>query len=542
MTKINKKDDLLILSVGLIFLLLIFFLGQTGRALWTPDEPRVAEISKEMAKTGNLIVPTLNRKPFLEKPPLYFLCVATLFKIIGKENESAVRFPNGLFGFLTALLLLIWGWRAYSLKVGILSALILASAGLFTQMSHWGIVDVALTFFVTLSLYGFFKAKDNNVWFYLFYIGLVGAFYSKGFIGVTIPIITVFFYLLAIRDFSVLKKMKIIQGLIIFLAFIIPWLWGIYHIGGKEYLRVFIVENHINRFLPGGIKGHVRPFYYYFINLPALFLPWTIFFPMAAKAFYKKRELLKDKNFLLLLCWLVPAFFILTISSTKRGVYLLPLFPSLAFIMSILLIKWMEEPLMLWEKFIMKITTIVLFLLGLSIVIVPLLYYNRSFLKSTIFFIIFIISIPFVWKSAIKGSKKFFIATFIIFIFELFISIPFLIYPVIDRYKDYKPFVTTIVSNIPKDKTIFLYKPDETIRAFIPFYTNRYPKEIETLSEIKKILAAKGKKYIVIMERKRHLSLELSKAGLSKPELRLPIYKKKSLALYIAESTYEKNP
>jgi hypothetical protein len=41
-------------------------------SLWTPDEPRVAEIAREMAPTGDFLVSHLSGKPFLEKPPLFF--------------------------------------------------------------------------------------------------------------------------------------------------------------------------------------------------------------------------------------------------------------------------------------------------------------------------------------------------------------------------------------------------------------------------------------------------------------------------------------
>ena len=62
-------------------LALLSLLG-LGRGLWTPDEPREAEISREMRATPGMI-PTLNGEPFLEKPPLYYWMVAGAFALGG---------------------------------------------------------------------------------------------------------------------------------------------------------------------------------------------------------------------------------------------------------------------------------------------------------------------------------------------------------------------------------------------------------------------------------------------------------------------------
>ena len=54
----------------------VSFTGVFDHTVWTPDEPRVAEIGRAMAVSADLVVPTLGGEPFLEKPaPEHDKCV-----------------------------------------------------------------------------------------------------------------------------------------------------------------------------------------------------------------------------------------------------------------------------------------------------------------------------------------------------------------------------------------------------------------------------------------------------------------------------------
>ena len=94
---------------NLIYLVLIvvplFSFGLTNHGLWSADEPRVAEIGREMALTGNWAVPMLNQRPFLEEPPLYYGTLALTFKALGVSDRVA-RIPSAIFAFATVLVLL----------------------------------------------------------------------------------------------------------------------------------------------------------------------------------------------------------------------------------------------------------------------------------------------------------------------------------------------------------------------------------------------------------------------------------------------------
>ena len=68
-----------------------------NHGIWRPDEPYMAGICSEMARTHNFAVPTLNGNPFLEKPPLYYAVAAVSGIIFGTDNDVSFRIISILF-------------------------------------------------------------------------------------------------------------------------------------------------------------------------------------------------------------------------------------------------------------------------------------------------------------------------------------------------------------------------------------------------------------------------------------------------------------
>jgi len=95
-----------------------------------------------------------------------------------------------------------------------------------------------------------------------------------------------------------------------------------------KWLADFIYVHHIQRYTEG--VGHRQPFYYYFMTLPADFMPWTVFAIPAVFAYFPYRRL-KQRPIPLFffLCFLV-VFVFFSLSDTKRDLYLLPLLPTVA--------------------------------------------------------------------------------------------------------------------------------------------------------------------------------------------------------------------
>src|SRR5690349_24517515 len=77
----------------------LFFFGLNYFGLIGADEPRYAQIAREMLASHEWITPVLGGKPWLEKPPLYYWQAMVSYQIFGVSDWSA-RIPSALDAML----------------------------------------------------------------------------------------------------------------------------------------------------------------------------------------------------------------------------------------------------------------------------------------------------------------------------------------------------------------------------------------------------------------------------------------------------------
>jgi len=343
------------LALLLGFCLVLFFLNLGRWDLWNPDEPRYAQVAREMVERGDWILMHFNGQVYADKPPLFFWLIALSSYLWDGFTSFAVRFPSAFFGTLTVLLTFFIGKNLYSSRTGFLAGLILATSHEFAYLSTRANIDATLTFFTTASFFCFIKwHQDNpphpsplpagerdemagdcikkknwgNMSIYGFYVCLALATLAKGPVGFILPLLVCLVYLVVQKDWNGIKRMKLIQGMVLFITIVLAWYIPALLKGGQEYFNETIMLHTIERFAKGTSK--IRPFYHYLYNFPGDFLPWTFFLPAAiAYGFSGGRSRIK-REFLFLLVWFAVIFIFFSISKGKRGLYLLPLFPAVS--------------------------------------------------------------------------------------------------------------------------------------------------------------------------------------------------------------------
>lgn len=152
-SKIFWRDILLLLCIFVPLYMML--LG--NRPFATPDEARYVEIPREMLFFNDWITPHLNGVKYFEKPPLLYWIYAIIQSIFG-SSEYVMRMPIAFFGWFGILGTYAFAQRIFNRKVGLISAAILGTTGLWFALSHLIILDMAISVFMTLALFTFYSA------------------------------------------------------------------------------------------------------------------------------------------------------------------------------------------------------------------------------------------------------------------------------------------------------------------------------------------------------------------------------------------------
>lgn len=325
----QKWGQLLVLFAVCVVLFVVN-LGQWD--LWNPDEPRYAQVSREMVQGGDWILMHLNGKTYAEKPPFFFWGIAFSSFLMNGFNSFSARFPSALFGTLTVFLAFLIGKKLYDSRTGFFSGLVLATSIEFAYLSTRANIDATLTFFTTASflcfIYWYFDRQ--KVALYGFYIAMAFATLTKGPVGFVLPLLVSLVFLAVQRDWAVLRKMKLIPGFLLLAIIVLAWYVPAVLRGGQAYLNYTLFHQTIDRYTEGW--SHAKPVYYYLMNFPADFLPWTLFLPAGLLLLYRKGRSEKPKQSLFLFLWFAVIFVFFSFSKGKRELYLLPLYPAVSLI------------------------------------------------------------------------------------------------------------------------------------------------------------------------------------------------------------------
>ncbi len=543
----------------LVVVVSLFSLGLSNHGLWSADEPRVAEIGREMALNGNWAVPTLNQRPFLEEPPLYYGALALTFKAFGVSDKVA-RIPSAFFAFATVAVMFFLANFFFGPRVAFFSGIILATGGEYFRVAHWVVVDSALTFFIVcgiaLFVSGYFSTNGRKKFFFYvaMYIACTFAFYSKGFIGIVLPGLGVLVFLIIEKNVKEIFKMRLWLGILIFLAMTLPWFLALWQQGGTEYLKVFLFHNHLQRFLPASLagtiseaaSGHHNPFYYYITEFPNGFLPWSILlipvlFHMLSKSrkHGDNRYPLSQKGTLLAKCWFFAGIIFLSIASTKRTLYLMPVFAPMAMLTaSYIDFTLTTRSMGRIGKSFAHIFSAVLLFAGFSFA--PAYFYFRNsysinmttgllmltFFVSGVIILLALMAIRYLRQ---LNLKRYWIVMNIAVILAL-IFIAAIVLPVIDQAKSFVPFCKEISARVPPEEPLYAYQPDETLRGAVPFYTGRFMVELNDVNN--ELLQKETPYFVMIRDRKKEQETQLISTGRLFPIVRQEMGTDRALVIF----------
>lgn len=344
----SKKILFIVLTLICAFTFLPF-LGETY--FHTKGEPREAIVAYSMLDSGNWILPVNNGGDMAYKPPFFHWCIAVFSLITGAVTEYTSRLSSAL----ALIAMVLTGFLFFAKRRGVQLAFLM---GLITltnfEVNRAGFacrVDMVLTAFIVMSLYSLYRWREKSCkgfpWLATLLMGC--AMLTKGPIGIILPCLVIGVYRLVKRDkfLTVLRQMALV-GIV---SCILPALWYIaaYQEGGNDFITLVMEEN-FGRFMGKmSYESHENPAYYNVITVFAGFVPYTLLVLLSlfslkyTKLSGKPREWWKrfvtyirqmDDARLFSLLSIVIIFVFYCIPKSKRSVYLLPIYPFLAYFMA----------------------------------------------------------------------------------------------------------------------------------------------------------------------------------------------------------------
>ena len=329
--KISRASTDWLLLAG--FCGFLFFFGLAFFGLIGADEPRYAQVAREMLARHDWITPTLGGQPWLEKPPLYYWQAIVAYHLFG-VSDWAARLPSALDATLMVVAVYLF-LKRFRPGFPLDGALMTASAAGVVGFARAASTDMPLAAMFTIAMLAWYAWYESESHRYLagFYFFLALGMLAKGPVAALLAAAIIVIFAAAKDDYGLLSRTLWIPGILLFLLVAVPWHIAV-EIKAPEFFRIFIVQHNFARF-GTNLYHHKEPFWYYAPVVLVGLVPWTVFAAAALVEalrvwWRERREMLKSEDALnvFLVIWLVfPALFF-SFSQSKLPGYIVPALPA----------------------------------------------------------------------------------------------------------------------------------------------------------------------------------------------------------------------
>ncbi len=305
---------------------------------YTPNnELKYISIVDEALRNGTWFTFWNHGAIYADKPPLYFWMMMIARLVTGEYHMWLM----GLFSLIPAAGTMIVMDRWMRLENvrhnALISNLLLGTTVIFLGAAIVLRMDMLMTFFIVLTLYTFFKlykdlGRPRDRW--LLPVWLFLAIFSKGPMGILIPLVSVVAFLLIRRQLRQIGRWFGWRQLLILLGLCGAWFGAIYLEGGSEYLNNILFKQTVGRAVDS--FHHDEHMFWYFPRMLYTFAPWTLVYLVTIWLGVRRHLLLTDtEKFLYTAIW--TNIIMLSLVSSKIDIYMLPIYPFVAYLSSAML-------------------------------------------------------------------------------------------------------------------------------------------------------------------------------------------------------------
>jgi 4-amino-4-deoxy-L-arabinose transferase-like glycosyltransferase len=287
----------------LLFFGLVPLLGGDKVGLVGADEPRYAQIAREMLNAHNVVcqavnaeimprslrpkdleasvrclyggtvTPILYGRPWLEKPALYYWRAMSFFREFGVSDWSA-RLPSATGAFLLIVMIFLH-MRRFRPGGQLDAALITASCVAIVGFARGASTDMQLAAPFCIGMLGWYAWYETGKKFWLFDLYFFGAAatLAKGPVAPFLALGIILLFLGLRREWSALRRTIWWPGVLLYLAMVLPWYIAVQR-ENPTFVNFFFVQHNLERFATN-LYEHKQPFWYYLVVLLIGLMPWT---------------------------------------------------------------------------------------------------------------------------------------------------------------------------------------------------------------------------------------------------------------------------
>jgi 4-amino-4-deoxy-L-arabinose transferase-like glycosyltransferase len=330
----NRTRTDILLMAGFCAFLFFYGLGQFG--LIGADEPRYAQVAREMLERHDWVTPVLGGHAWLEKPPLYYWQAMLVYLAFG-GTDVAARIPAAIDATLLVIAVYLF-FRRFRRGVEIDAALITASSAGVIGFARAASMDMALaaTFGMGMLAWWAWRESARRIYLGLFYVCVALGMLAKGPVAPFLAAATIVSFALAVGEFRLVWRTLWLPGILLFCAIALPWYVEV-QLRNPQFFREFILQHNLARF-SSDLYHHRQPFWYYLPVAALALVPWTVFvaaaFADAVRIWWAKRRTssaepdLEMQFGLFASCWMVVPIIFFSISQSKLPGYILPAIPA----------------------------------------------------------------------------------------------------------------------------------------------------------------------------------------------------------------------
>ena len=340
----RTRTDVLLLAGFCAFL---FFYGSGRFGLIGADEPRYAQVAREMLDRHDWITPTLGGQPWLEKPPLYYWQAMLAYSVLN-VSDVAARVPSAIDATLLVIAVYLF-FRRFRPGAELDAALITASCAGIIGYSRAASMDMALaaTFSIAMLAWWAWRETDKRLYLTLFYVFIALGMLAKGPVAPFLVLVMLMLFAAMTKEWRRVLKTIWLPGIFLFCLIALPWYFAV-QLRNPEFFREFILEHNLARF-SSDLYHHRQPVWYYLPVTLLAIVPWTVF--VIAAVVERIRLWWKERNFpepdlqlefgVFTCLWLVVPVVFFSVSQSKLPGYILPAIPAA----TVLLADYLREHL-----------------------------------------------------------------------------------------------------------------------------------------------------------------------------------------------------